>query len=175
MPTSIEGPNQKDGRETPPLMRHQNCIILVHGQTPGQILRDRILKEGTLSDGCTLRLSAFVNHQVDCVLVSGLTPDAAVPGRTNRGEYAIPRAKHTRLPPPPRADGPMRPGARPSLQALGPRHQKGRRAAVGCDPGAGGRHQPAGADGRRRHPGAHLLPRAHGSQDDSPVGRHVQG
>ena len=58
---------------TSPMMRHRSAMTLINGETPAQILRKRILREGTLSsDGSTLRLNAFINHQVDCMLVSAL-------------------------------------------------------------------------------------------------------
>ena len=55
---------------TPPVMRHARALLLVNGETPAQILRKRLVQEGCLADGTTLRLNAFVNHQVDCMLVS---------------------------------------------------------------------------------------------------------
>ena len=55
---------------TPPAMRHARALLLVNGEKPAQILRKRIVQQGTLADGTTLRLNAFVNHQIDCMLVS---------------------------------------------------------------------------------------------------------
>ena len=55
---------------TPPGIRHERALLLVNGESPAQILRKRIVQQGTMPDGTTLRLNAFINHQIDCMLVS---------------------------------------------------------------------------------------------------------
>ena len=51
-------------------MRYKHAMILINGQSPAQILQERITKEGTQANGTTLRLHSFINHQVDCHLMS---------------------------------------------------------------------------------------------------------
>ena len=51
-------------------MKHQHALLLIRGQTPGEILQDRIMSEGTVLDGGKLKLNTFINHQIDCHLMS---------------------------------------------------------------------------------------------------------
>lgn len=51
-------------------MKHKHAMLLINGETPAIILRNRILSEGTTLEGNVLKLNAFVNHQVDCQLMS---------------------------------------------------------------------------------------------------------
>jgi xanthine phosphoribosyltransferase len=53
-------------------MRYKHAMILINGKSPAEILQERIRKEGTQlwPNGTTLKLHAFINHQVDCHLMS---------------------------------------------------------------------------------------------------------
>jgi hypothetical protein len=50
-------------------MRYKHAMILISGKSPAQILRERIELEGTLPNGA-LKLQTFLNHGVDCALLS---------------------------------------------------------------------------------------------------------
>lgn len=50
-------------------MKYEHARLLIQGKTPQDLLADRIRSDGAII-GKTLKVNAFINHQVDCHLMS---------------------------------------------------------------------------------------------------------
>jgi len=56
-------------RSKPTDMKFEHARLLIQGKTPQDLLADRIRSDGAII-GSTLKVNAFINHQVDCHLMS---------------------------------------------------------------------------------------------------------
>ena len=60
--------NLSVGNNAQVVMRHKHALLLIRGQTPSEILRERIAEQGSI-EGDKLKLNSFLNHQIDCHLM----------------------------------------------------------------------------------------------------------
>lgn len=51
-------------------MKYQHARLLISGKTPGDLLAEHIRSTATVMPNNILKVNSFLNHQVDCHLMS---------------------------------------------------------------------------------------------------------